>query len=1382
MYFNRKGSQQTGWRMIKKGKQVVFGCSLLLAVGAATTFATSATVAAAETPATEATAEQVAPEATAPEAAATEPAVTEEAATETTDTAGVTATATDATLRAVATTSNVDPVPADGQTFASDALPTPEQLIKNAAELQASGATISYKEAPAVGKGYAVITVTYADGSVREVTVLVTVNDTTKQELVQDAVPSGTEQDDAQSTVNGYVTYNRSGNPNNLNEDNAPRMEGVTVYAQWFERDGSASPVYSAVTGADGSYHIIMKPFIKADGSTAQFDADALLPEGEKFRIWAQNPDPSKYDLLFQYMNGQVGPETAIFDTGGGASYDLGPNRLNRVHIQFVDAKDPEKMHDIAKAVETPKDGLNGNVEGTVIWNNRVPAGALDYGTLSLKNNGDVPVIGITMYGSYLSDAAIAKIMTEAPAAIGSGKVRGLGWTDQNEADLQAWIQEQIAIDGKDFWIAETVSSVTDANGKYTLQFNGTYGTSWDNVGTFADANANALKGTVADSPSAGRWATSAGGSSRIGSDVSKHINKDWLFISTEKLDGISQITDWRNNWYKPASGNFGVTQPLYTSTNGADFALYPEQIIFDVTPYDSFNNFAAPGETAIANVDGLPNAFAGNQQYAIEWTDSKGNVVVAATPVNVLTDGTIPSVPFTVPADLVGTETYTAKLYSVGTDGKIGDVPLAQDSFTANADRQNVVNEPSYDMTLVTPGTPATSTPTFTDKDANEVTPPAGTKFEIPADYTAPEGYTVTIDENTGVVTVEAPSTLTASTVESFEVPVKVTYPDNSVDETVAPFQLDTDGDGTPDVTDTDDDNDGVTDQEEKDNGTNPKAENQNGLFDPSYDNTLVTPGTPATSTPVIKDKDGNPTTAPEGTKFEIPSDYTAPEGYIVTIDEKTGVVTVTAPDNPNGDTAEEINVPVLVTYPDGSTDPVTAPFQLDTDGDGTPDVTDTDDDNDGVTDTDEINNGTNPKAENQNGLFDPSYDNTLVTPGTPATSTPVIKDKDGNPTTAPEGTKFEIPSDFTPPAGYTVEIDPKTGTVTITAPEKPNGETAEEIDVPVLVTYPDETTDSTTAPFQLDTDGDGTPDVKDEDDDNDGFTDEEEKTAGTNPKDSNSKPTVDTTTDADNNDPKYTDGSGEPGTEVKVPAPTNPDGTPVPDGSTFVSDNPAIVVDPKTGEVTVTIPEDATPGTVIDGTITITYPDGSTDEVPVKVTVKDPNATDADNNDPKYTDGSGEPGTEVKVPAPTNPDGTPVPDGSTFVSDNPAIVVDPKTGEVTVTIPEDATPGTVIDGTITITYPDGSTDEVPVKVTVKDPNATDADNNDPKYTDGSGEPGTEVKVPAPTNPDGTPVPDGSKFESDNPAIVVDPNTGEVTVTIPEDATPGTVIDGTIT
>ncbi|HFU3704363.1 TPA: LPXTG cell wall anchor domain-containing protein, partial [Streptococcus suis] len=42
--------------------------------------------------------------------------------------------------------------------------------------------------------------------------------------------------------------------------------------------------------------------------------------------------------------------------------------------------------------------------------------------------------------------------------------------------------------------------------------------------------------------------------------------------------------------------------------------------------------------------------------------------------------------------------------------------------------------------------------------------------------------------------------------------------------------IQRDTDGDGTPDVTDTDDDNDGITDEVEKTNGTDPKVPNTDG------------------------------------------------------------------------------------------------------------------------------------------------------------------------------------------------------------------------------------------------------------------------------------------------------------------------------------------------------------------------------------------------------------------------------------------------------------------------------------------------------------------------------------------------------------------------
>ena len=34
MYFNRKNAAQKNWRMIKKGKHYLFGCSLVFAVGA----------------------------------------------------------------------------------------------------------------------------------------------------------------------------------------------------------------------------------------------------------------------------------------------------------------------------------------------------------------------------------------------------------------------------------------------------------------------------------------------------------------------------------------------------------------------------------------------------------------------------------------------------------------------------------------------------------------------------------------------------------------------------------------------------------------------------------------------------------------------------------------------------------------------------------------------------------------------------------------------------------------------------------------------------------------------------------------------------------------------------------------------------------------------------------------------------------------------------------------------------------------------------------------------------------------------------------------------------------------------------------------------------
>ena len=106
-----------------------------------------------------------------------------------------------------------------------------------------------------------------------------------------------------------------------------------------------------------------------------------------------------------------------------------------------------------------------------------------------------------------------------------------------------------------------------------------------------------------------------------------------------------------------------------------------------------------------------------------------------------------------------------------------------------------------------------------------------------------------------------------------------------------------------------------------------------------------------------------------------------------------------------------------------------------------------------------------------------------------------------------------------------------------------------------------------------------------------------------------------------ADDYIPQYDVGSGYPGDTVnlKIKEKNNKQ---IPAGTTYKTEpNSPITVNQNTGEVTVKIPADAKPGSAITGNVTVTYPDKSKDEVPVKVTVKDPR-TDADKNTPTPKD----------------------------------------------------------------------------------------------------------------------------------------------------------------
>ncbi|PTG55309.1 hypothetical protein BU692_07900 [Staphylococcus chromogenes] len=496
----------------------------------------------------------------------------------------------------------------------------------------------------------------------------------------------------------------------------------------------------------------------------------------------------------------------------------------------------------------------------------------------------------------------------------------------------------------------------------------------------------------------------------------------------------------------------------------------------------------------------------------------------------------------------------------------------------------QAVINEPT-----TTPVEKPFGTPTTTDDITGSVTVP---------------NFPTTGDQP--VVTVDNPSSLPDGTTPgTYEVPVTVTYPDGSEDHTTVTVTV---------------------------------GESQATTNEP-------------TTTPVEKPF-GTPTTTDDITSsVTVPNFPTTGDQPVVTVDNPSSL--------PDGTTPGTYDVPVTVTYPDGSEDHATVTVTV---------------------------------GESQAATNEP-------------TTTPVEKPF-GTPTMTEDITGSVTVPNFPPTGDQSV--------ITVDNPSSlPDGTTPGTYEVPVTVTYPDGSQDHTVVTVTV----------------------------------------------------------GEPQANTYEPTTTpveKPNGTPttVDDitGSVTVpnfpptGDKPVITVDDPS-----TLPDGSTPGTV-DVPVTVTYPDGSEDHTTVTVTVGEPQANTYEPTTTPVEKPNGTPTTTEDITGSvTVPNFPPTGDQPVVTVDNPS------------SLPDGTTPGTV-EVPVTVTYPDGSQDHTTVTVTT---GVSQAEQNNPGYHDGVAKPGETIHIPQ--NGDSN-MPDGTKYEVTPHVpsgwnITVDETTGELTVTPPNNAQPGTSI-----
>ncbi len=499
---------------------------------------------------------------------------------------------------------------------------------------------------------------------------------------------------------------------------NSTKLNDYTVYAQWIDTDGAVSPVYSTVThylegaasngGGDGVFAFDLPTWTDETGVEHKF---TYLPTSkQRLKLWLAPkqlaPDGNELVTFRPVVGNTPGFSTP---TTAGAFYLAGAN-LQRASIYVTELPSKENLEALVGKEDTwiyddkgpdsnPSNLLGGTnrVSGSVWWETSKNGTAFPTSTGEnfVTQTADEAKTGFRVVTSILTSEGKAAIESTQSANSAYDKVK------EQLAILKAhpeYIQETVVapiIDGK--YTAHFTSEI-DVSAMYQFVING--------EGEFQLAYSN--------------FPVTAYGSPR----EYTHSNP---FITASR-------------------------QQVYNS----HFALVPnlDQFNIDITNYDTVENIALPGNTAVSDVQTIFNI---GSTVEIVWSNKDGEI--SRTSVSTIEEAKKAAI-FTVPSDLKENTIYTVELV-------VNGVTVDVDSFLARLAKDADKYEPKAEP-VEKPYGEAT-----TEKDVTDAVTVPG----YPAGGDQP---VVTVDPGAALPDGTTPGTV--------EVPVTVTYPDGSKDQIKVP------------------------------------------------------------------------------------------------------------------------------------------------------------------------------------------------------------------------------------------------------------------------------------------------------------------------------------------------------------------------------------------------------------------------------------------------------------------------------------------------------------------------------------------------------------------------------------------------------------------